>query len=119
MMQGHAEIESEQVGRTFVIRVSGYLNSRTGSSVGDAVDALLDSGGRRLLLNFERTKMMNSVGISSITAMVEKVAGCEGRAAFCSLAGMSAEIFVTMGATRGVRLFESESEALAWFDAYE
>jgi hypothetical protein len=61
--------------------------------------------------------MMNSVGISSITTIVRRMADLQGRAAFCSLAGMNREIFKTMGATQGVELFDNEFEALAWFES--
>ena len=112
-------IEAHVEAGTLVIRVSGYLNSRIGAEVGKVVDSLLDSGGRSVLLNFEGTRMMNSVGISSITSIVDRMSALEGRAAFCSLAGMNQEIFRTMGATRGVRLFDTEAEALVWFGSDE
>jgi anti-anti-sigma factor len=109
--------ETQVVGATLVIRVAGYLNSRLGVEVGRAVDEMLDAGGRNVLLNFGAIKMLNSVGIASISTIVQRMSDLQGHAAFCSLAGMNREIFATMGATRGVELFDSEPEALAWFDA--
>ena len=116
-MSSSASFESQVVGGVLVIRVAGYLNSRLGLEIGKAVEELLDAGGRNVLLNFSAIKMLNSVGISSITSIVRRMADLQGHAAFCSLAGMNREIFTTMGATRGVELFDSETEALAWLDA--
>jgi anti-anti-sigma regulatory factor len=118
-MGAEASFESQVVGTTLVIRISGYLNSRIGNELGQAVDAVLEKGGRRVLINFSSTKMMNSVGISSVAAIVRRMAELEGCAAFCSLAGMNREIFATMGVTGGVELFETEFEALAWFESKE
>lgn len=116
-MGAEACFETQVVGTTLVIRVTGYLNSRIGNELGQAVDALVDGGGRKLLINFAATKMMNSVGISSIASIVRRMAETEGCAAFCSLAGMNREIFATMGVTGGVELFDNEFEALAWFES--
>ena len=116
-MGAEASFETQIVGTTLVIRVAGYLNSRIGNELGQAVDALVDEGGRNLLINFASTKMMNSVGISSISLIVRRIAEIEGCAAFCSLAGMNREIFATMGVDGGVELFDTEFEALAWFES--
>lgn len=116
MTDGQPAFESQVVGTTLVIRVSGYLNSRLGQWIGEAVESLLAAGGRDVLINFSGIGMMNSVGLSSISAIVERLDAIEGRAAFCSLAGMNREIFGTVGASRGVELFDTEFEALAWFE---
>lgn len=109
-----ATLHSRQVEGILVVRISGYLNGGIGAEVGKIVDGLIEAGGRRLLLDFEDTRLMNSVGISSITSIVERMARFDGKSAFCALTGMNQEILRMTGATRRVELFATEAEALAW-----
>lgn len=100
---------------TSVVYVNGYLNSLLGEEVERAVHDILDAGRQRVVLNFEGTKLINSIGISFIIGIVERMMERNGTLAFCSLNQINRELFQMTGVSRYVRAFDSEEEALAYF----
>ena len=99
-------------GDTMVVCVGVYLNSLLGEEVEKVVRARLDDGGRRILLNFQGTRMVNSIGISFVIGIVEKVMEQEGRMAFCEVSRINRDLFRVTGLEKYVRSFETEKEAL-------
>ncbi len=100
---------------TSVVYVNGYLNSLLGEVVERAVHDILDAGRQRVVLNFEGTKLINSIGISFIIGIVERMMERNGALAFCSLSRINRELFQMTGVSRFVRSFDSEEEAVAFF----
>jgi len=111
-MTPHRTIRIREEGDTMVVCVGGYLNSQLGEEVEKVVRARLDDGGRRILLNFEGTRMVNSIGISFVIGIVEKVMEQEGRMAFCEVSRITRDLFRVTGLEKYVRSFETEKEAL-------
>ena len=100
---------------TSVVYVNGYLNSLLGEEVERSVHDILDAGRQRIVLNFEGTRLINSIGISIIIGIVERMMERNGTLAFCSLSRINRELFQMTGVSRYVRAFDSEEEALAYF----
>jgi anti-sigma B factor antagonist len=111
-MTPHRTIRIREEGDTMVVCVGGYLNSQLGEEVEKVVRERLDDGGRRILLNFEGTRMVNSIGISFVIGIVEKVMEQEGRMAFCDVSRINRDLFRVTGLEKYVRSFETEKEAL-------
>jgi anti-sigma B factor antagonist len=111
-MPQYKTIEIREEGNTLVVSVVGYLNSLLGEEVEKVVRARLDGGGRRILLNFQGTRMVNSIGISFVIGVVERVMEREGRMAFCEVSRINRELFRVTGLEKYVRSFETEKEAL-------
>ena len=111
-MSTNATIQTREEGDTLVVCVGGYLNNLLGEEVEKVVRARLDDGGRRILLNFQGTRLVNSIGISFVIGIVEKVMEREGRMAFCELSRINGELFRVTGLANYVRSFETEKEAL-------
>ncbi|MGB7630556.1 MAG: STAS domain-containing protein [Candidatus Deferrimicrobium sp.] len=111
-MSPHKTIRTREEGDTLVVSVGGYLNSLLGEEVEKVVRAKLDEGGRRILLNFEGTRLVNSIGISFVIGIVEKVMERDGRMAFCELSRINRDLFRVTGLAKYIRSFETEKEAL-------
>ena len=111
-MSPHKTIRIREEGDTLVVCVGGYLNSLLGEEVEKVVRARLDEGGRRILLNFLDTRMVNSIGISFVIGIVEKVMEQEGRMAFCDVSRINRDLFRVTGLEKYVRSFETEKDAL-------
>ena len=73
-----------------------------------------DAGGRRVLLHFGDTRLVNSIGISFIIGVVEKVMEREGRMAFCEVSRINRDLFQVTGLAKYVRSFDKEKEALEY-----
>lgn len=108
-------VRTRDAGNAVVVYVDGYLNSLLGEEIERVVQDLLGAGGQRVLLNFGGTRLINSIGISFIIGVVEKIMEQNGLLAFCSLNRMNRELFEMTGVARHVRAFESEEDALAYF----
>jgi anti-sigma B factor antagonist len=111
-MSPYRTIETHEEGETFVVCVGGYLNNLLGEEVEKVVRAKLDDGVRRILINFQGTRMVNSIGISFVIGIVEKVMEREGRMAFCALSRINCDLFRVTGLAKYVRSFDTEKEAL-------
>jgi anti-anti-sigma factor len=111
-MSPHKTIRIREEGNTLVVCVGEYLNSLLGEEVEKVVRARLDDGGRRILLNFQGTRMANSIGISFVIGIVEKVMEREGRMAFCEVSRINRDLFRVTGLEKYVRSFETEKDAL-------
>ncbi len=107
-------VDTREVNGTLVLYVNGYLNSLLGEEVERVIQKLVDAGGQRVLLNFEGTKLINSIGISFIIGVVERMMERNGTMAFCSLSPINRELFKITGVARYVKSFETEDEALAY-----
>src|ERR1035437_328531 len=69
-----------------VLRTDGYINNTGGEEIAKEAYALLGSGVNRLLLDLEKTKIVNSIGISILIEILEKLLDQGGKLAFCRLA---------------------------------
>ena len=108
-------VRTRSAGDVFVAYIDGYLNSLMAEEVERVVLETLDAGGRKVLLNFEGTRLINSIGISIIIDIVEKIMERNGSLAFCALSRINRELFQMTGVARYVRAFEQEEEALGYF----
>ena len=100
---------------TSVVYINGYLNSLLGKEMERVVHDVMDAGRPRVVLNFEGTRFINSIGISSIIGVVERMSERQGTLAFCSLNRINQELLRITGVSPYVRAFDSEEEALSYF----
>lgn len=108
-------IRTRKADDTLVVYIDGYLNSLMGEEVERVVREALDAGDRKILLNFEGTRLINSIGISIVIDIVEKIMDRNGMLAFCCLRRINRELFQMTGVARYVQAFEREEEALGYF----
>lgn len=108
-------VRSRTVGDALVVYIDGYLNSLLGEEVERLVQEYLDIGGRRVILDFGGTRLINSIGISIVIGIVEKIGDRHGVLAFSSLSRIHQELFQMTGVAPYFRAFDSEEEALASF----
>ena len=97
-----------------VIQTEGYINNQGGEEIARAAYELLESGYRRVLLDLTGTKIVNSIGISILIEIIEKVLDQGGRLAFCHLTPTIEKTFHIMGLAQYARIFPSPDPALAW-----
>lgn len=96
-----------------VIYTAGYINNQGGEEIARAAYALLDEGYRRLLLNLTGTKIINSIGISILIEIIEKMLEVEGKLAFCALTPTIEKTFHIMGLAQYASIHSDESAAVA------
>ncbi len=96
-----------------VIYTEGYINNQGGEAIARAAYELIDDGYRVLLLNLAGTKIVNSIGISILIEIIEKLREIDGRLAFCNLTSTIEKTFQIMGLTQYASIFPDEATAVA------
>ena len=95
-----------------VVYTDGYINNQGGEEIAKVAYGLLDEGYRCLLLNLAGTKIVNSIGISILIEIIEKMIEVEGKLAFCNLTPTINKTFHIMGLAQYASMFEDEDSAL-------
>jgi|SRR5580693_5506349 anti-anti-sigma factor len=100
-----------------VIYTEGYINNQGGEEIAKAGYKLIDEGYKRLLLNLAGTKIVNSIGISILIEIIEKMIEIDGKLGFCCLTPTIEKTFQIMGLTQYAPVFSNETEAVAQLGA--
>src|SRR3954465_11378915 len=96
-----------------VIYTEGYVNNQGGEGIARVAYKLIDEGLRVLLLNLGGTKIVNSIGISILIEIIEKMIEITGRRGFCSLTPTIEKTFHIMGLAQYAPIFSDETSAVA------
>ena len=75
-------------------------------------DSLVDEGVRKLVLNLENCEIVNSMGISFLIEVLEKVTDLGGKLAFCCVGATIAKTLQIMGLRQKASLHDTEDQAL-------
>lgn len=96
-----------------VIYTEGYINNQGGEEIARVAYKLLDEGFKVLLLNLGGTKIVNSIGISILIEIIEKMIEIEGKLGFCCLTHTIEKTFHIMGLAQYAPIFPNEEAAVA------
>jgi anti-anti-sigma factor len=112
-MTDELKVAVERRGTTgAVLYTKGYINNVGGEEIANRAYELMDDGVRTLLLNLRETKIVNSIGISILIEIIEKMIEKEGRIAFCSLTPVIHKTFQIMGLANYAAIFADEETAI-------
>ena len=95
-----------------VIYTEGYINNQGGEEIARVAYDLIDNDHNVLLLNLEGTKIVNSIGISILIEIIEKMLEIEGVLAFCNLTPTIEKTFHIMGLAQYAKIFDTEETAV-------
>jgi len=94
-----------------VLYTKGYINNIGGEEIANRAYELMDDGVRTLLLNLRETKIVNSIGISILIEIIEKMMDKGGKIAFCCLTPVIHKTFQIMGLANYATIYNDEDEA--------
>ena len=106
------EITIRDQGDTKVVMLNGKLDTNTTSVAESEINALLDGGASKLLINFEQLSYISSSGLRLLLATAKRLKGSGGELKVCSLNEMATEVFEISGFSSILNVFSSEQEAL-------
>ncbi|PYQ29267.1 MAG: anti-anti-sigma factor [Acidobacteria bacterium] len=95
-----------------IMYTKGYINNVGGEEIANRAYELMDGGVRTLLLNLRETKIVNSIGISILIEIIEKMIEKGGRIAFCCLTPVIHKTFQIMGLANYATIFTDEDAAV-------
>ena len=99
-------------GNVVIIETSGYLNNVGGEQIAEVCYKEIDDGKTLFLLNLEQSKVVNSIGVSILIEIIEKLQDVEGKLGYYNLAPIVEKTFNIMGLTKYSTVYGSESDAL-------
>ncbi len=111
-MSESCKVSSERRGDVAVLWTDGYINNQGGEEIAREAYAHLEQGARALVLNLEKTRIVNSIGISILIEVLERVMDRKGALAFCGLTPTIDKTFRIMGLAQYARIYTSQDEAV-------
>jgi anti-anti-sigma factor len=106
------EIRAKIVDGAAVISPGPYLNQLRGEDIEARCQELLRLGVRHIVINFEETELINSIGISILLGVIEAVNDARGTLMLSNLSASNRELFEMLGLLSHVRVEETEQSAL-------
>jgi anti-anti-sigma factor len=106
------EIRAKLVEGAAVIYPGPYLNQLRGEAIENRCQELLRRGVRRIVINFEETELINSIGISILLGIIEAVNEARGALVLSNLSATNRELFEMLGLMSHVRIEADEQSAL-------
>jgi anti-anti-sigma factor len=96
-----------------LIAAAGYINNEGGQAIADAATELMGQGCKTLVIDLDGTRIINSIGVSILLEILEKLMDEQGRLAFCSLTPTIAKTFEIMGLVQYASVYQDRSAAQA------
>ena len=106
------EIRARLIEDAAVIYPGLYLNQVRGESIESQCQEFLATGVRRIVINFEETELINSIGISILLGVIESVNHAKGRLVLSNLNASNRELFEMLGLMSHVEMADTEEAAL-------
>lgn len=96
--------EDTEAVRRVVIYAGDYLNRLSGESLERECRRRLNEGVEEITVNFSRTEVVNSIGISILTGVIDAASRAGARVIFSDVNEHTAELFEMLGLSRHVEL---------------
>lgn len=105
-------IEVQEAADHAIITPVGYLNALTGERIDKVCEELLGRNLRYLIINFSRVELINTIGISILVGIIDKVLSHQGLVYFTELGGTNREIFDVLNLTSVALIFPDNTAAM-------
>jgi anti-anti-sigma factor len=112
------DVKAKLVNGAAIIYPGAYLNQLRGEVLEHHCQDLLGKGVRRLVINFEETELINSIGISILLGVIETVNSANGTLLLSNLSESNRELFEMLGLLSHVCIEETEQTALTRLYSY-
>ncbi len=116
-MSGSLRLTVERRGHCARIATEGYINNEGGEEVARAAYRLLGDGVRHLVLDLSGTRIINSIGISILIEVLERLLAANGRLVFCGLTPTIEKTFQIMGLTQHAVIVPTAETAWSTLEA--
>ena len=101
-----------------LIEAAGYINNEGGQAIADAASELMEQGCETLLIDLDGTRIINSIGVSILLEIMEKLIEGRGRLAFCNLTPTISKTFEIMGLVQYASVYPDRPTATAELEGH-
>ena len=85
-----------------IVFAGDYLNKLSGEQIERECRQRLSAGCTELVVNFSRTEIVNSIGVSILLGVIDSARGTGARVVFSDVKEETAELFDMLGLTKHV-----------------
>ena len=97
----------EEKNGVIIISTSGYFNNIAGDALLEVFNENISQGSTKFLIDMADSKVVNSIGVSILIEIIEKLQEINGVMAFTNLAGIVEKTFNIMGITKYCEVYDS------------
>jgi anti-anti-sigma factor len=84
-MENELTLKSQLKNDCLVITTEGYVNNTGGEKIAEEFNKHFNKGVRRIIINLDQSKVVNSIGISFLIEIIEKLNDTDGKLVFTNL----------------------------------
>lgn len=106
------KIEVRESNGVVILKTDGYLNNVGGEKISAICYEQMNKGMSKFLINMEGTKVVNSIGVSILIEIIEKLQEVNGKLGYCNLAPIVSKTFNIMGISKYSSIFTNEEEGV-------
>jgi len=109
------KLESNTIDSVTVVEMEGNLDTNTSVDAQEHINALIDDGAVKLLVDFAKVDFVSSAGLRVLLATAKRLGGSGGSLRICGLNEAVNEVFEISGFSTILDVFPSRDEALKGF----
>ncbi len=106
-------LTSEVKDNSLIIKTSGYINNNGGEKIAEEFNKHNKDTLKRVVMDLKDSKLVNSIGISYLIEIIEKLNDVNGKMIFVNLDPTIEKTFTIMGLFQFAEKAESVDEALS------
>ena len=114
-MEQELTLQSELRGDCLVMTTSGYVNNTGGEKISEEFSKHFSNGTKKVVLNLEKSKVVNSIGISFLIEIIEKLNESDGKLVFTNLDPAVEKTLTIMGLFNFAGKEKSVDDAISFF----
>ena len=96
-MEAEFQLKSQVLKDVLVMHTSGYVNNEGGEKIAKEFDQHFEKGIKKVVINLEQSKVVNSIGISFLIEVIEKLNENDGKLIFTNLESAIEKTLTIMG----------------------
>lgn len=110
------KVTSKRIRDVAILYPQGYLNNIAGENLVQECNACLEGDIRKVILNFRETDFINSIGISMLLSIIEKLKDAGGTLCFTDMSKAYSDTFEMLGLAKFIHVFPEENEAVRFLN---
>ncbi len=95
-----------------IFKTNGYINDLGGEKIETRCEDVLREGYRKFVINFNGSPIINSIGVSILIGLIDKINKAKGDVTFTNVTETNSEVFDLMGLTKFAPIFRTEEDAV-------
>jgi len=107
------QVEAREHSSLWVFNTHGYINNTGGEAITKKFQEVFAKGGRKFLFDLADSRIINSIGISHLIEILERILESKGELAFCNCAPIIEKTFKIMGINQYANIYKTPEEAMS------